>query len=141
MADTIIVLGNARPLEVFETVTLDSHDVRRIKSAALPSDTVTVAEREHPPEEEGGAPQKAHVVRVERVRKDLGNRETTMGFPEGWTDDEVLVAVRKMWREQSVLPPDWVEGDDAHLAESVARLFRVDGHECPVGRPDGWTEG
>lgn len=79
-------------------------------------------------------------VRVER--SDLGNQITNVNFPEGTPDDEMLVHVRQLWPYHSDADgPEWVECEDEHLANSVARMFTNETHECQVGRPSGWQEG
>jgi hypothetical protein len=63
-----------------------------------------------------------------------------MEVPDGWTDSEIINGVQAMWVEQSLAPPAWVDGTDDHLTESVARVFRSDNHDCPVGQPKGWDD-
>lgn len=81
-------------------------------------------------------------VREQRTaRPDLGNTLTTVSFPDGWDLGEQLKAVGDLWPYHSDDPPEWVESDDALLAEVVARNFTSDEHSCRVGRPSGWREG
>lgn len=44
-----------------------------------------------------------------------------------------LLEVEDLWRSHGSDNPDWVESDDAELAQLVA-----DHYGCPVGRPEGW---
>lgn len=102
---------------------------------------VEVFKKPDPEAGTGDVPEGAEVdVRV--AREDLGNQLTNVSFPEGLHDDEMLAHVRQLWPYHSDADgPEWVECDDAHFAESVARLFTNDNHTCQVGRPDGWQEG
>lgn len=140
MADTIILLGNERPMEFFRTVTEDAADVARIRRAARDIDTVDVSKVDHADPENPDATVTRHVVEVKADRQDLGRRICTISIPDGWSDVEALAEVPRMWAQQSLAPPSFVESEDAHLAESVARLFRDDDHPVPVGRPADWEE-
>lgn len=81
-------------------------------------------------------------VEVRTSMPELGNQLTIVDPPDGTPDDEVLAAVRSLWPYHSDADgPEWVECDDAHIAESVARMFTTEEHTCAVGRPDDWQEG
>lgn len=138
---TTILLGNTRPLEIFKSVTQDQSDVEAIKAAAQESDDVRVSQLSvQDPDNPDADPIVHHIVEIHRDRADLGNRITTVSVPADFSQRELLAAVENVWPQQSLDSPEWVECDDAFLAESVARLFRTDDHECSVGRPDGWEE-
>lgn len=36
--------------------------------------------------------------------------------------------------------PEWVESDDAELADAISSWFSIRGHECTVDRPAGWDD-
>ena len=79
----------------------------------------------------------------ERIdRSDLGNRTTTVRFPQDVPLDTRVQHVRELWPYHSDADgPEWVESDDDPLlAELVARNFTTETHTCTVGRPKGWKE-
>lgn len=142
MADTTILLGNTKPLDVTKYEVDDQSAVQAvIDQHARAKDAVEVFPVFDP--SEGGEPVDTgrRVVQLTRERGDLGNQICTMSFPEDWDLVDVLTAARSMWPFQSNDLPEWVEAEDEALAESVASLFRTGDHECVVGRPEGWEEG
>lgn len=73
-----------------------------------------------------------------------GRRITTIVIPDNYTLLEAVSSVTAQdgaWNHHSQgndpadVSPDWVESDDEALASLLAQHF-----ECPVGRPEEWTE-
>lgn len=81
------------------------------------------------------------VTEVRHARGELGNRITTVSFPDDFNIAEQLAAVNGLWSYHSDDPPEWVESDDETLSSLVAHNYTTDDHACRVGRPKGWEEG
>lgn len=101
-----------------------------------------------PPEMASNGTELRDGVEVEIVsdriqRGDLGNRITTVEFPDELDGDleTQLGHIRHLWPYHSDTDgPEWVESADDLLAGAVARVFTTAAHECVVGRPTDWAE-
>jgi hypothetical protein len=53
-----------------------------------------------------------------------------------------ILEIADLWQYHAVAGdlPEWVESDDQALAQAVSQWFSIRGHDCQVGRPDGWDD-
>lgn len=113
----IVELGNAAPLNPDGT----RAEIQR---------TVTVYEFPHDPVETA--------AQVNLMEYSAEHRYAIRGLPEHLRPYYVhLCDVKDSWTtHHGGDGPDWIESDDASLAELLADFYG-----CPVGRPEGWVVG